>query len=57
MPMLTKKDKRNIILAVLIGILVVAGIVWLIIEVAPILLGALVFIPWLGAALADGADV
>ena len=55
--MLTKKDKRNIILAVLIGILVVAGIVWLIIEVAPILLGALVFIPWLGAALADGADV
>ncbi len=39
----------------LIGALVLVRIVWLIIEVAPILLGALVFILWLGAALADGA--
>lgn len=55
--MLTKKDILKIILTVLIAVAVVFGIIWLICEFAPLLLGAIVFIPWLGAALADGAKV
>lgn len=55
--MLTKKDILKIIATVLIATAVFLGIIWLICEFAPLLLGALVFIPWLGAALADGANV
>lgn len=55
--MLTQKNILKIILTELISALVVAGIIWLIIELAPILIGAIVFIPWLGAALADGANI
>lgn len=55
--MLTKKDILKIILTVLIAAAVFLGIIWLICEFAPLLIGALVFIPWLGAALADGANV
>lgn len=55
--MLTKKDILKIIATVLIAAVVFLGIIWLICEFAPILLGAIVFIPWLGAALADGADI
>ena len=55
--MTTKKDILKIVLIVLAAIAAVAGIIWLIIELAPILIGAIVLIPWLGAALADGADV
>lgn len=55
--MLTKKDILKIILTVLIAAVVFLGIIWLICEFAPLLIGALVFIPWLGVALEDGANV
>lgn len=47
---------KNTIKIVLIAALAL-GIIWLIIEIAPLLIGALIFIPWLGAALAAGANV
>lgn len=53
--MLTKKDYLKIIAAIVAAILIVWGIIWLICQIAPFLIGAIVFIPWLGAALADGA--
>lgn len=53
--MLTKKDWLKIIATILAAVAIVAGLIWLICEFAPILIGAIVFIPWLGAALADGA--
>lgn len=53
--MLTKKDYLKIAAAILGAIAVVAGIIWLISKCIPLLIGAIVFIPWLGAALADGA--
>lgn len=55
--MLTKKDYLKIIAVIIAAIIVVWGIIWLIIYIAPILIGAIIFIPWLGAALAAGADV
>lgn len=57
MPMLTKKDILKIIFTVIIAAAVFLGIIWLICEFAPLLIGAIVFIQWLGAALADGADI
>lgn len=54
--MMTKKDYLKIALCVLAGILVACGI-WLICELEPLLLGIIIFIPWLGVALADGANV
>lgn len=53
--MLTKKDWLKIIGVIIAAILILWGIIWLIMQVAPILIGLIVFIPWLGAALADGA--
>lgn len=41
----------------LIAAAVFLGIIWLISEFASLLIPAIVFIPWLGAALADGANV
>lgn len=32
-------------------------IIWLISKIAPILIGAIIFLPWLCAALKDGANV
>lgn len=55
--MLTEKDIIKIIAVILGAILIVWGIIWLIMHIAPILIGAIIFIPWLGAALADGADI
>ena len=40
----------------LIAAAVLLGIIWLICEFASLLIGAIVFILWLGAALADGAN-
>lgn len=57
MPVLTKKDIIKIIATVLVAVLIVFAIIWLIIKICPILIGAIVFIPWLGAALADGAKL
>lgn len=55
--MLTKKDILKIIATVLIAVVVVFAVIWLICKIAPILIGAVIFLPWLGAALADGAKV
>lgn len=55
--MVTKKDYLKIALYALAGILVACGLTWLICELAPLLLGIIIFIPWLGVALADGANV
>ncbi len=55
--MLTKKDILKIALIIIISVGVLFAVIWLIMEIAPILIGAIVFIPWLGAALADGGDV
>lgn len=46
-----------IILIVLAAIAILVGVIWLIIEFAPILLGVFIFLPWLIAALAAGANV
>lgn len=55
--MLTKKDILKIIMTVLVAVLIVFAAIWLICKIAPILIGAIIFLPWLGAALADGAKV
>lgn len=55
--MLTKKDIFKIILTVLCAIALVFLIIWVISKICPILIGAIVFIPWLVAALKNGADV
>lgn len=55
--MLTKKDILKIILLILCAVAFVFLIVWVISKICPILIGAVVFIPWLVAALKDGADV
>ncbi len=55
--MFTKKDYLKIIATIIAAVAIVAGLIWLIIEIAPILIGAIIFLPWLGAALADGAKV
>lgn len=55
--MLTSKDFLKIIATVIGAVIVFGAVIWLICEFAPLLLGAIVFIPWLGAALADGANV
>lgn len=55
--MSTKKDIRNIILYA-IGVPVVsAAVLWLIIEFAPYILGAIALPAWLAAALKAGANV
>lgn len=55
--MLTKMDILRIFLTVLVSALLFLGLIWLICEFAPILIGAIVFIPWLGAALSNGAKM
>lgn len=55
--MLTNKDIIKLILFFIAICVAVAAIIWLIIEVAPLLIVAIVFIPWLVAALASGANV
>lgn len=55
--MLTRKDIRNIILFIVAVLAVGAALVWLLIECAPFLIGLIAFPAWLGAALADGANV
>ena len=55
--MFTRKDIIKIIVTVLIIIAATIALVWLIVEIAPILIGAIVFLPWLGAALKDGAKL
>lgn len=53
--MLTKKDYLKIAALIIVAIAIVVGIIWLISKCIPLLIGAIVFIPWLGAALANGA--
>lgn len=55
--MLTKKDILKIIATIIVAVLIVFAVIWLICKIAPILIGAIIFLPWLGAALADGAKV
>lgn len=55
--MLTKKDILKIIATIIVAALIVFAIIWLISKIAPLLIAAIVFIPWLGAALKDGAKV
>lgn len=46
------------LIAIALGFMLIEFIVlWIICEIAPILLGAVVFIPWLVAALAGGSKV
>lgn len=53
--MLTKKDWLKIIATIIAAVAIVFGIIWLLSKCIPLLIGAIIFIPWLGAALADGA--
>ena len=55
--MLTKKDILKIIATIIVAVLIVFAIIWLISKIAPLLIGAIVFIPWLVAALKNGANV
>lgn len=55
--MFTKKDILKIIATVLISVAVFFGIIWLICQIVPFFIVAIVFIPWLFAALKAGADV
>lgn len=55
--MFTKKDYLKIIVTILAAVAIVFVLIWLICKIAPILIGAIIFLPWLGAALADGANV
>lgn len=55
--MLTKKDILKIVATVLGAVAIFLAVLWLILEFAPILIGVIVFLPWLGAALANGANV
>lgn len=55
--MLTKKDIRNIIIFVIIFFAIMSALIWLIIEFAPYLIAIIALPAWLGAALADGANV
>ena len=52
---LSTKDIRKIVGVIIVAIARVALLIWLISNFIPLLIGAIVFIPWLGAALADGA--
>lgn len=55
--MFTKKDIIYIILFVIGAAAVFMLVIWLITEIAPILIGGIVFVPWLFAALNDGGNV
>lgn len=55
--MFTKKDILVTILAILVVIALICLIIWLIIEFTPILIVAIVFLPWLAKALSNGANV
>lgn len=55
--MLTKKDYLKIIATIIAAVAIVFGLIWIICEITPIFIGAIIFLPWLGAALADGANV
>lgn len=46
------------LIAIVLGFILIAfTVLWIIYKIAPILLGAIVFIPWLVAALAGGSNV
>lgn len=55
--MLTKKDIIKAILVMLAIVIGTIAVILLIVEIAPYLICAIIFIPWLGAALADGANI
>lgn len=55
--MFTKKEIIKIILFVVGTVLVMCGIIWLICQIAPFIIAAIAFFPWLFAALKAGADV
>ena len=54
---LSTKDILKIAGVIIVAIAIVALFIWLISKFIPLLIGAIVFIPWLFAALADGAKV
>lgn len=51
------KNKFLRVLIILAAVLAVAGLVWLVYLIWPYVLTALIFLPWLGAALVAGANV
>lgn len=53
--MFTMKDIIRIIVGIIVFILVECAVLWLISKFIPLLIGAIVFIPWLLSALANGA--
>ena len=55
--MLTKKDILKIAALIIAAIGIVWLILWIISKIVPLLIGAIVFFPWLFAALADGGNV
>lgn len=55
--MLTKKDILPIIILILSVIALLILTVWLALKVAPILIGALILIPWIAQGLTSGANV
>jgi len=50
-------DTVKIIACILATLAVVVLIIWIISMIAPILLGLVVFVPWLFSALSDGANI
>lgn len=50
-------DTVKIIACILATLAVVVLIIWIISMIAPILLGLVVFVPWLFSALPDGANI
>ena len=55
--MLTKKEIFIIILYIIGYFAAIYLIAWLLISISPFFIAAIVFIPWLIAALKDGAKV
>ena len=55
--MLTKKDLLKIIATIMAAVAVVFALLWLICKITPVLIVAIIFLPWLGAALGAGADI
>lgn len=56
-PLFTRKEKLQLLAILVGGILATVALMWLIWLAAPWLIMAVVFIPWLLAALKDGANV
>ncbi len=55
--MLTKKEIAIIALCIIAYFAFVFLAAWLLFEFCPLLIPAIVFIPWLGAALKEGAQI